>query len=95
MDRLIQALHPYRVSPLTYEIVGGVEIGLLPSTDGNSVHIMKIMTRVGLRDDGAASEAMQAVCAEADTHRVELFLDGEDHYLCSRETVFRMSTERI
>ena len=38
---------------------------------------MKIMTRVGLRNDGAASEAMQAVCIEADTHRVELFLEVE------------------
>ena len=42
VNRMIQALDEYRVSPDVYEVVDGVQIGLRPSRAGNAIYIMKI-----------------------------------------------------
>ena len=77
VNGMIQSLDEYQVSPDVYEFVDGVQIGLRPSRTGSAIYIMKIKTELGQRNRRAASVAMQVLCAEADAHQVEMFLEAE------------------
>ncbi len=59
------------MEPNVYEFVDGVLMGLWPNLRGDAIYVMKILTEPGARNYGAASEALRAVRAEADVHRVQ------------------------